>query len=89
MNLTSVKLDNNSYHEYLEGKEVLCPASALATKHLAEGQHVLVYKDTVAAGTNISPPKSEMQSEYIGVEGKVTNVNIMHGNERGIAIIKI
>jgi len=89
MNLTSVKLDNNSYHEYLAGKEVLCPASAVATRHLTEGEHVLVYKDTVAAGTNISPPKSEMQSEYIGVEGKVTSINVMRGNERGIAIVKI
>jgi hypothetical protein len=89
MNLPSVKLDNNSYHEYLEGKEVLCPASAVATRHLAEGEHVLVYKDTVASGTNISPPKSEMQSEYIGIEGRVTNTNVTHGNERGIAIVKI
>ena len=75
MNLKSIKLDNTTYHEYLEGKEVHCSASAAANKHLAEGEHILVYKDTVAASTAVSPPKRAMQSEYIGIEGKVTRVS--------------
>jgi hypothetical protein len=75
MNLKSIKLDSISYHDYLEGKEVHCSASAAANKHLAAGEHVLVYRDTVAASTAVSPPKREMQSEYIGIEGTVTRVS--------------
>jgi hypothetical protein len=89
MNLKTIKLDNNSYHEYLEGKEIRCSTWAIANKSLAEGEHVLVYKDTVAAGTSLSPPKSEMQSEYIGVEGEVTRVNLSTGDQAEIAIRKL
>jgi hypothetical protein len=78
MNLKAIKLDNNSYHEYLDGKEIACDASSLNNKNLHEGEHILVYKDTVASGTDVGVPKREMQSEYIGVEGLVTRVQEDH-----------
>jgi hypothetical protein len=89
MNLKSIKLDNASYHEYLEGKEILCNSSSVANKSLHEGEHVLVYKDTVTANTTISPPKSEMQSQYIGVEGEVRAVKSADGDQQGILIKKV
>ena len=89
MNIKTVKLDNAAYHEYLEGKEIRCGAAGVQNKQLAEGEHVLVYKDTVAAGTSVAPPKSEMQSEYIGIEGKVTQINLRSGDQDEIAIRKL
>jgi hypothetical protein len=89
MNLTSIKLDNRSYHDYLEGKEIVCATSSLSNKEIHEGEHVMVFKDTVAVNTNISPPKSEMQSQYIGVEGKVTHVELPDGDRPQIMIQKI
>lgn len=89
MNLKTIKLDNNAYHEYLDGKEIRCAAGAVDNKLLTEGEHVLVYRDTVAAGTAASPPKSEMQSQYIGVEGMVTRINLRTGDQEEIAIRKI
>lgn len=89
MNLKTIKLDNDSYHEYLDGKEIRCAARALENKSLSEGEHVLVYKDTVAASTSLSPPKSEMQSQYIGVEGTVTRINLHDGDQDEIAIRKL
>lgn len=89
MNLKSIKLDDATYHEYLDGKEIRCAAQALDNKSVSEGEHVLVYKDTVAAGTSASPPKSEMQSQYIGIEGTVTQINLRSGDRDEIAIRKL
>jgi hypothetical protein len=66
--MKSVKLDSHNYHRYLEGSDVHCrPKDALQ-----EGEHVLVFKDTVGVNTGISPPRSEKLSDNIGVEGMVT-----------------
>lgn len=89
MDLKTIKLDSTTYHEYLDGKEVRCAAAAIDNKSLAEGEHVLVYRDTVAAGTAISPPKSEMQSQYIGVEGMVTRIDLHTGDQEEVAIRKL
>ena len=89
MNLSSIKLDDQRYHDYLEGKEVHCPTSIVETRDIAPGERVLVYRDTVTASTAASPPRSEMQSEYIGVEGEVTGVSEAEGNRRGIVIRKV
>jgi hypothetical protein len=88
MNLKSIKLDNYSYHEYLAGKDVTCPASSVNNKDVAEGEHILVYKDTVTANASIAPPKSEMQSEYIGVEGEITGINT-ENDQKAFIIRKI
>jgi hypothetical protein len=89
MHLKSVKLDDTSYHEFLAGDEIHCEAGKLTTKNLAEGEHVMVYRDTVATNTNISLPKSDMQSEYIGVEGMVTKVLKSSEHHEGVVIRKI
>jgi hypothetical protein len=74
MHLKSVKLDNNTYHEYLAGGDVNCAAEKLSSKDITVGEHVMVFKDTVAADTDGAVPKREMQSEYIGIEGTVIRV---------------
>jgi hypothetical protein len=86
MNLKAIKLDNNTYHEYLSGKEVTCSASDLANKSLHEGEHILVYKDSVAASTSVTLPRGEMQSEYIGIEGLVKHVD---AQQQGVVIQKL
>jgi hypothetical protein len=88
MNLKSIKLDNKTYDDYLHGKEVRCAATQLTSKNLHEGEHILVYKDTVANNTNSAVPKREMQSEYIGIEGVVTKVLGSSEHHEGVVIRK-
>jgi hypothetical protein len=89
MHLKTVKLDHSSYQDYLEGKEIHCEAGKLTTKEVEEGEHIMVYKDTVATNTNISLPRGEMQAEYIGVEGMITKVLKSTEHHEGVMIRKI
>lgn len=75
MNQKTIKLNDSTYHEYLEGKEIVCNASALDDKTVAEGERVLVYKDTVGTNTDVALPKREMQADYVGVEGVITAID--------------
>ncbi len=74
MQLKTVKLSPDLYHEFLEGKEVVCQSDSLSSKDIVVGEHVLIFKDSTSAETNVSPPRREMQSEYIGIEGSVLSV---------------
>lgn len=89
MHLKSVKLDNDSYHEYLAGNEIHCEAGKLSTKELSVGEHVMVYKDTTATNSDASVPKREMQSEYIGIEGTVVSVLGSPDHHEGVVIRKL
>lgn len=71
--MKSIKLDNASYQEYLAGRDVVCGTSTVSDKELREGEHVMVFRDNVASNSAVTPPKGEMQSEYIGVEGQIVN----------------
>jgi hypothetical protein len=66
--MPSIKLTPDMYHAYVEGQEVSChpPRYELHT-----GDHVMVFKDTLAATSSISVPNSTQQSQAIGVEGVV------------------
>ena len=77
--MKNIKLDHDSYHQYLEGSEVHCEAGLLSEKDLQVGEHILVFKDNTAAYTTAATPKREMQSNYIGVEGVITAVD--HGED--------
>jgi hypothetical protein len=70
MNKQTILLEPRTYHEYVEGKEIHC-ASRLP---LETGDHVMVYKNSIAASTSISVPHSSQQAEAIGVEGLITGV---------------
>jgi hypothetical protein len=61
----------NDYNRYLQGDEVLITVNI--NDNIFEGDHVLVYKDSIPVTTNIAVPR-EKQSEYIGVEGVVTKL---------------
>ena len=74
MQLKSIKLGPAMYHDFVEGKEVVCPADTISSKDVAVGERVMIFKDTASAETGVSPPRREMQSEYIGVEGSVLSV---------------
>lgn len=74
MEMKSLTLDNATYHEYLEGKEVSCTADHLTNKSVKEGDHIMVYKDTLASNSDVPLPRREIQSDYIGTEGIVTSV---------------
>jgi hypothetical protein len=74
MQLKTIKLSPDLYHEFLEGKEVVCQSDRLSSKDIAVGEHVMIFKDSASAETNVSPPRREMQSEYIGIEGSVLSI---------------
>lgn len=71
MNIQTVYLRDN-YDDYLTGAEV---ESTLNTKNttLEPGQHVMVFRDTIAAVTDIAITPGK-QADNIGVEGMITQV---------------
>ena len=67
------------YESYLKGNEILTTIDA--SDNIFEGDHVMVYKDSIPVKTNIPVPR-EKQSEYIGVEGIVTKlINRVYDDE--------
>lgn len=87
--LKTIRLEGTEYEQYLAGNEVMCEATHLTTRDVREGEHVMVYKDTVANHTNVSVPRREMQSEYIGVEGMVTGIRRNGDHYEGVMIRKV
>lgn len=63
----------DAYSEYLEGKEVKAALADSSSAPLQPGAHVLAFKDSIAAATDVPVPKQQ-QAHYIGVEGTVTEV---------------
>jgi hypothetical protein len=83
MEIKSLKLDSENYHRYVNGSEVTCiPRTGKAD--FLPGEHVMVYKDTVATNSAAGVPKGEYLTENIGVEGMVVAV----GSERPGVIVK-
>jgi hypothetical protein len=70
MELPKVVIKDN-YDEYLNGSEVKAARVDSSPAPLQPGQHVLAFKDAIAAATDIPVPKRQ-QSHYIGIEGTVT-----------------
>lgn len=86
MKLKSINLSVPVYHDYVSGTAVaLSPAKI----ELSVGEHVMVYKDTVAASSSVSVPKSTQQSDSIGIEGVVTNIRNNPGEDQHIILQKI
>jgi hypothetical protein len=59
------------YEQYLNGTEVT--ATANSTDNIFEGDHVLVFRNSIPAHTSVAVPR-EKQADYIGVEGIVTKL---------------
>lgn len=72
MKLSKVIISGN-YHDYLEGKEVVATILETANNSVSPGEHAMAFKNTIAAKSDVTVPKSE-QSHYIGVEGTVTGI---------------
>lgn len=83
MNLKTVYLKDN-YLDYLTGAEV---ESILNTKNMTmePGQHVLVFKDSIAAVTDIAITP-EKEPDNIGVEGLVTQVSQVTDLNKGSTV---
>ncbi len=67
MNLPTININRELYHEFVNGLEVMIDANA----GLSPGDHVLVYKNTIAAESSVAVPHVTQQSDSIGVEGVV------------------
>lgn len=72
MELPKVIIKDN-YNEYLNGKEVTAALAGSSSAPLQPGAHVIAFKDSIAAATDVPVPKQQ-QAHYIGVEGTVTEV---------------
>jgi hypothetical protein len=72
MDLPKVVIKDN-YEAYLSGSEVKAALVDSSSTPLQPGQHVLAFKDAIAATTDMPVPKRQ-QSHYIGIEGTVTQI---------------
>jgi archaeosine-15-forming tRNA-guanine transglycosylase len=63
----------SDFHDYLEGKEVEAAFVSNHPDQVWPGEHVLAFKDSVAATSDIPVPTSQL-SHTIGIEGTVTQV---------------
>jgi hypothetical protein len=86
MNLKSVYLRDN-YTAYLEGAEVESTYNAL-NQQIEPGQHILVFRDTPAAHLTIAVP-ADQESQNIGVEGMITQVNRITDLKNGDTVQQI
>jgi hypothetical protein len=78
------------FNDYLEGNEVEGQAILFPYDKLVKGDHVLAYKESIITKEETSEhPRSH--SDYIGVEGEVTEVGItFNRNEsRKVQFIKV
>jgi hypothetical protein len=75
------------FNNYLEGNEVEGQAILFPYEKLRKGDHVLAYKDSIITEDEPTCP----HSDYIGVEGEVTEVGItFNRNEsRQVQFIKV
>ena len=72
MELPQVLIKNN-YYDYLNGNEVEATVVLPENGRIQPGEHVLAYRDSLATLYDVPVPK-EMQSRYIGIEGRVTQL---------------
>ncbi|MFZ6011806.1 MAG: hypothetical protein ACOYXT_15800 [Bacteroidota bacterium] len=90
MRLESVYIKEN-FSEYLNGNEVEVVTELQEEKSLYPGDHVMVYKDTIAATSDLAVPKHQ-QSHYIGIEGTITDIGIRESENqsgRKIQVLKV
>jgi hypothetical protein len=74
MSLPKVVIKDH-FDEYLNGVEVKAFLVDSVDAPLQPGEHVIAFKDSLAATTDIPVPKQQ-QAHYIGVEGAVTHTEV-------------
>ena len=75
MKLPKVVIKDN-FNEYISGKEVKATLADSASAPLQTGEHVIAFKDSLAAVTDVPVPRQQ-QSHYIGIEGTVTRIEFV------------
>ena len=63
----------DSYNDFLDGKEVRATLTDSKNPSVSTGERVMAFKHTIAAETDLTVPKSQ-QSHYIGIEGTITEI---------------
>lgn len=88
MNLPRVVITAN-YTDFLNGKEVDATLVSTAPA-LEKGMRVMGFHNSIAVNTDVAVPR-EKQSQYIGVEGMITEIEAGAPNQRHpkIKVIKI
>ena len=84
--LKAFVLDN--YRDFLEGVEVRAGIIGRHDHNPAPGEHVMVFKHSIASETDVPVPKSQ-QSHYIGIEGTVTAIEQEPSSAGARAILKV
>jgi hypothetical protein len=64
-----------NFNDYLAGREVEATIRLKGDEQIAEGQHVLAIKDTIAATTGVPVPAGKVD-QVMGIEGTVTSVDM-------------
>jgi hypothetical protein len=84
MELPKVVIEN--FNDFLRGKEV--EAKPISSEVLIErGAHVVAYKDSIAANTNIPVPREELH-RAIGIEGTVTQIGLPQSEQQQILKVR-
>ncbi|MBT1705699.1 hypothetical protein [Chryseosolibacter indicus] len=80
MELKELRIKN--YSDYLNGREVEALVELTKDTILKPGERVLVYKDSVSIASSVPVPR-EKQHQSIGVEGVVTQAQIIEPVQDG------
>lgn len=85
MDLPKVVINGN-YTDFLNGKEVEATAVGSPTR-LKKGMAVMGFHNSIAVNSNVSVPR-EKQSQYIGVEGLVTDAGDNAAKHPRLKVVK-
>lgn len=86
MDLPKVVIKEN-YSDFLNGKEV----EATVVSHglrVEKGMRVMGFHNSIAVNTGIAVPRDK-QSHYIGVEGKVTEIQSSASSSQPVSKIRV
>lgn len=86
MKLRQILIKN--FHDYVNGNEVEATAEIKEGNIIRPGEHVMVFKDSFAALSDIPVPR-EKQDLSIGIEGTVIQTIISESEEKGRHLQKI
>ncbi len=78
---------NDNYTDYLNGREVEATAVD-GGRRLEKGMRVMGFHNSIAVNSNVSVPR-EKQSQYIGVEGMITDSGDNTMKRPRVKVIKV
>lgn len=86
MELPKVVIKEN-YSDFLNGKEVEATVVSPGS-HVEKGMRVMGFHNSIAVNTGVAVPRDK-QSHYIGVEGKVTDIQTSASSGEPVSKVRV